>query len=170
MLLIIGIHSISVTCYISIYVGFFLLPTCNIFKDLTVTASSVPIAVVVAVQIQCMGSAVTGLQESKSGGFQLLPPGFPSHSTGKKCPTHRRQVDNRRLKEKKFDNKKKFLLWTTRKNHSNRHQEKCKEESWWQQWPPSLRHYSLLAPPLSLEPTCKLQHFHPLQFVARTWV
>ena len=32
MLLIIGIHSISVTGYNSIYVIFFLLPTCNIYR------------------------------------------------------------------------------------------------------------------------------------------
>ena len=36
MWLIIGIHSISVTWYNSIYVVFFLLPTCNIYRDLTV--------------------------------------------------------------------------------------------------------------------------------------
>ena len=36
MLLIIGIHSVSVTCYDSIHVIFFLLPTCNIYRDLTV--------------------------------------------------------------------------------------------------------------------------------------
>ena len=36
MLLIIGIHSISVTCCNSIHVIFFLLPTCNIYNDLIV--------------------------------------------------------------------------------------------------------------------------------------
>ena len=36
MLLIIGIHSTSVTCYDSIYVIVELLPTCNIYGDLTV--------------------------------------------------------------------------------------------------------------------------------------
>ena len=36
MLLIIGMNSISVTCYNSIYVVFLLLPTCNIYRVLTV--------------------------------------------------------------------------------------------------------------------------------------
>jgi hypothetical protein len=36
MLLIIGMNSISVICYNSIYVIFLLLPTCNIYRALTV--------------------------------------------------------------------------------------------------------------------------------------
>ena len=81
----------------------------------------------------------------------------------RKMPNNRLQIDNRRLKERKFDNNKKELFSPsiTRKNHSYRQQQQCIEESWWQQWPPFLRHYSLLPPPPSLEPTCKPQHFHP---------
>ena len=52
MLLIIRIHSISVTCYDSIYVILLLLPTYNIYKDLTVFVFLVAQIIILLVSIQ----------------------------------------------------------------------------------------------------------------------